>query len=285
MATDKKSLEAVAKHLRFNVRTKAAVLKREKVEYFTGSAAVDCLMVSKWSKQADETASKEERVEPRKVDDDDSTPAFYTRADAVNFCNQLTDLGYMVRVKKVEVKSTSDNTDTGDDESGQPASKQGQTVSKQGKLDDAADQPVKKQAKAKTKGEEAGKKRKKRYRIEIHTKQQFRDADDLYIWRYNPPSMSTYVIGFIVVLGAIAWTLQPLWPASTRVAMWYIAIVAACVIGALLVLLILRWFLFGLVMVATLGKVQFWVFPNLNEEKYGFVDSFKPLYSVERSGD
>ena len=67
------------------MRTKAAVLKREKVEYFTGSAAVDCLTVSKWSKQADETASEEERerVEPRKVDADDSTPAFYTRADAV----------------------------------------------------------------------------------------------------------------------------------------------------------------------------------------------------------
>lgn len=283
MATEKKSLEAVAKHLRFNLRTKAAVLKREKVEYFTGSAAVDTLMKSKWSRQTDET-SEEDKVEPRKADDE-NTPAFYTRADAVNFCKRLTEMHYMVRVNKVEVKPASDNTDTGDDESGQPASKQDQTVSKQGKVGDAAEQPVKKQAKAKTKGEEGGKKRKKRYRFEIHAKQQFRDADDLYIWKYNPPSMSSYVIGFIVVLGAIAWTLQPLWPASTRVAMWYIAIVAACVIGALLVLLVLRWFLFGIVLVATLGKVQFWVFPNLNEEKYGFVDSFKPVYTIERSGD
>ena len=191
----------------------------------------------------------------------------------------------MVRVKKVEVKTTSDNTDTGDDESGQPALKQGQTVLKQGKLDDPAEQPVKKQAKAKTKGEEAGKKRKKRYRIgDSHQTAISRHRRYVHM-ELQPPSISTYVIRFIVVLGSIAWTLQPLWPAFTRVAMWYIAIVASCVIGALLVLLILRWFLFGLVMVATLGKVQFWVFPNLNEEKYGFVDSFKPLYSVERSGD
>ncbi|CAI8055872.1 Translocation protein SEC62 [Geodia barretti] len=271
MSKDKKTLEGVAKYLRFNVRTKAAVLKREKVEYFTGSAAVDTLMKSKWAVVAGE-ASEGETKKPKKHEEG-SEVEFHTRADAVSFCNYLIDLQYMLRVNKVEVKASTDTTDTGDDEATQPSKS----------VEQESDQP-KKPAKTKVKGEEA-KKKKKRYRLEIHQKQQFRDSDDLYIWKYNPPSTSTYVIGFVVVLGAVAWTLQPLWPASTRVAMWYVAMAAACVIGVLLVLLVLRWFLFGIVVVATLGKVHFWVFPNLNEEKYGFVDSFKPIYSIERSGD
>ena len=270
MATDKKTLESVAKYLRFNLRTKAAVLKREKVEYFTGTAAVDTLLNSKWAVKRKE-GSEGEKIEA-KTREEGSGVEFYTRADAVSFCNYLIDLQYMTRVNKVEVKSTADTTDTGDDEASQ--------TSKQGKSgEEETEQSSKKQVKKEEK------KKKKRYRLEVAKKQQFKDSDDLYIWRYNPPSISTYVIGFVVVLGAVAWTLQPLWPASTRVAMWYVAMAAACVIGLLLALLVLRWFLFGIVAVATLGKVHFWVFPNLNEEKYGFIDSFKPLYSIERSGD
>ena len=272
MSKDKKTLEKVAKYLRFNLRTKAAVLKREKVEYFTGSAAVDTLMKSKWAVVAEE--AKEDETKQSKKHEEGGEVEFHTRVEAVSFCNYLIDLQYMLRVNKVEVKSTADTTDTGDDEPTKGIKSE----------DQDGDQQSKKPSKTKGKGEEA-KKKKKRYRLDIHQKQQFRDSDDLYIWKYNPPSTSTYVIGFVVVLGAVAWTLQPLWPASTRVAMWYVAMAAACVVGVLLVLLVLRWFLFGLVLVATLGKVHFWVFPNLNEEKYGFVDSFKPVYSIERSGD
>lgn len=35
----------------------------------------------------------------------------------------------------------------------------------------------------------------------------------------------------------------------------------------------------------TVGKLHFWIFPNLDNEKCGFFDSFKPLYSVERKKD
>ena len=263
MTTERKSLEAVAKYLRFNLRNKAAVLRREKVEYFTGRAAVDCLMNSKWARAEEPGAGASGRA--------DDTPEFYTRANAEVFCNRLLDFGFMLRVNKVEVKPRSKRK-----------SAPGTDDDAQSKTDDESGQTVTAEING---SEEGGKKRKKRYKLEVHGKQQFRDGDDLYIWKYNPPSMSTYIIGFIVVLGAIAWTLQPLWPASTRVAMWYVAIAAACLVGVLLVLLVLRWFLYGLIFVFTMGKVHFWVFPNLNEEKYGFVDSFKPFYSIENTGD
>ena len=30
-----------------------------------------------------------------------------------------------------------------------------------------------------------------------------------------------------------------------------------------------------------MGKIKFWIFPNLDNEKLGFIDSFKPFYSFE----
>ena len=50
-------------------------------------------------------------------------------------------------------------------------------------------------------------------------------------------------------------------------------------------LTVVRWFLFGIILVSTAGRVYFWIFPNLNDEKRGFVDSFKPIYSMERKNN
>ena len=43
--------------------------------------------------------------------------------------------------------------------------------------------------------------------------------------------------------------------------------------------------MFGLVQMFTVGKLHFWVFPNLDNEKCGFFESFKPFYSVEWKKD
>ena len=36
-----------------------------------------------------------------------------------------------------------------------------------------------------------------------------------------------------------------------------------------------------MILVASAGKLKFWVLPNLDNEKTGFVESFKPFYSIE----
>jgi len=36
-----------------------------------------------------------------------------------------------------------------------------------------------------------------------------------------------------------------------------------------------------LIQVFTVGKLHFWVLPNLDNEKCGFFESFKPFYSIE----
>ena len=70
----KKAMEAVAKHMRFNIGVKAATIKGRKIEYFPGSKAVDCLLSSKWSKKP--------------ADLDSPTPYFVSRSSANDFCTQ-----------------------------------------------------------------------------------------------------------------------------------------------------------------------------------------------------
>lgn len=45
---------------------------------------------------------------------------------------------------------------------------------------------------------------------------------------------------------------------------------------------IVRWFLYALIVTLTCGKVVFWLLPNLDDDKLGIIDSFKPLYSIKR---
>ena len=47
----------------------------------------------------------------------------------------------------------------------------------------------------------------------------------------------------------------------------------------------MRWFIYGLVLIFSVGKVTFWIFPNMDNDKCGFVESFKPFYSVEVAKD
>ena len=42
-----------------------------------------------------------------------------------------------------------------------------------------------------------------------------------------------------------------------------------------------RWFLFGFLLIITVGKVNFWILPNLDDDKADFFGSFTPLYSIE----
>lgn len=42
-----------------------------------------------------------------------------------------------------------------------------------------------------------------------------------------------------------------------------------------------RWVIYGAVLVATGGKLSFWILPNLDNDKASFVESFKPFHSAE----
>lgn len=253
----KKEMDAVAKHMRFTIATKKAIIKGDNVEYFPGSKAIDCLMDSKWAQ-----------------DNDDSTMEFIpyigSRNIAVDFCQRLVDMGYFSRVKKVEVKGKEEK------ETEAASSKKGG-----GKKKDKEAGNVSPRAKD-TDRDEEGKRKKKKYRLQPHDHQKFVDSnEDFYVWLFNPPSRSTYFLGILVLIGAAAATLYPLWPQSSQLAIYYGSWVLLCIVAGLIGIFIIRAIIFVIIWSITMGKISFWLFPNLNED-LGVIESFKPLYSLKK---
>ena len=47
------------------------------------------------------------------------------------------------------------------------------------------------------------------------------------------------------------------------------------------VCIIVRWFIWGLLFTLSVGKINLWLLPNLDNERLGVLESFKPLYSLK----
>lgn len=63
-------------------------------------------------------------------------------------------------------------------------------------------------------------KRKRKIRLDMHNEQLFVDGMDAYVWIYDPIPFHYWIIGALLVLGAIGVCLFPLWPPSVRLGMF-----------------------------------------------------------------
>ena len=80
--------------------------------------------------------------------------------------------------------------------------------------------------------------------------------------------------------------------------MWFLSVIMMVLLGVLIALYIgnrnygsvsfllfsfspVRWVLYALISTFSSGKVVFWLLPNLDDEKLGVIDSFKPLYLLK----
>jgi translocation protein SEC62 len=64
--------------------------------------------------------------------------------------------------------------------------------------------------------QEEKEKKKRKIRLEMHFNQLFVDGLDAYVWIYDPIPAYYWLCGTLLVLGAIAICLFPLWPPSVR---------------------------------------------------------------------
>ena len=240
----------VTKHLRSHVPCKKGKMHRERMYYFTGSDAIDTLMASKWGKKAHSKGL-----------------FFDSRYSALDFCVRLLKEGLIVRCEMIKL-----------DSDGKVENKQKDT----NKTKDSA-KNRKKDPTASPKPEENSKRKKvvRKYKFEVHAKQNFADLPDaLYAWRYNPTSSSQFLMGCLLVAGFIAFNLAPIWPDWMRSGMGVSAWILCAVIGFLLILIVARVVLYYLLYAVSLGKWHFWLLPNLHED-CGVIESFMPLYSFE----
>lgn len=78
-----------------------------------------------------------------------------------------------------------------------------------------------------------------------------------------------------LVMGVLFIVLFPVWPYELKYAVWLLSLYLLIFLVGLLALRLLIF-----VLCSSLG-VSMWIFPNLLGE-YGIIESFKPIYYVER---
>ncbi|XP_049956567.1 translocation protein SEC62 isoform X1 [Schistocerca serialis cubense] len=258
---------ALAKWLRKNVPTKKTKFLNHNVEYFTAVKAVDAVMASHWvlAKEGEEAF-------------------FSSRIDVVEFLDRMLRHKFFHRAKKIPVseqelkaklkKKDKDRKKDGDD--------------KRKKDDEKCEDAESSHAEGEKKDEKSAsqedkEKKKRKIRLEMHLDQLFVDGLDAYVWIYDPIPVYYWFFGTLLVLGAIAICLFPLWPPSVRKGVYYLSVAAAGFLVFIIALAVLRLIVFCLLWALTLGKHHLWLLPNLTED-VGFLASFWPLYQYEYKG-
>ncbi|KAJ8959053.1 hypothetical protein NQ318_022308 [Aromia moschata] len=249
---------AVAKWMRKNVPIKKTKFLNHNVEYFTGKRAVDALLESVFAKR------------------DDSL--FKTREDIVDYLHVMLEHKFFHRARKVPVSELELKGKKKEKKSPEPAADEEKKEKDKGT---DAESSVVEGAKEQQPDKE---KRKKKIRLDMHNDQRFVDCLDAYVWIYDPIPFHYWIIGTLLVLGAIGVCLFPLWPPSVRLGVYYLSVAAAGFLVSIIVLAVIRLIIFCLIWMVTLGKHHLWILPNLTED-VGFFASFWPLYTYQYKGN
>ncbi|KAI5103716.1 translocation protein SEC62, partial [Silurus meridionalis] len=278
-----KEEKVVAKYLRFNCPTKSTNMMGHRVDYFTASKAVDCLLDSKWAK----SKKPEEAL-------------FTTRDSVVDYCNRLLKKQFFHRALKVmkkkpekDLKKEKLKADGGKEEEKKSKKEKEKEKEEEKKSKKEKEKEKKKDTEAsdskKEKNDESPgspkkkKEVKKKFKLEPHEDQLFLDGNEVYVWIYDPVHFKTFAMGLVLVIAVIAATLFPLWPAEMRVGVYYLSVCAGCFVASILLLAVARCILFLIIWLVTGGRHHFWFLPNLTAD-VGFVDSFRPIYTHEYKG-
>lgn len=121
---------------------------------------------------------------------------------------------------------------------------------------------------------------KKKFKLDMHDVQVFEDKKEVYVWIYEPTSIKAWMISIGLILTVVGICLFPLWPSFLRTIVYYACIGALVILSSFILLSALRYVIFTIIWLLTIGKVHFWLLPNLTED-VGFFDSFKPVFSLE----
>ena len=103
------------------------------------------------------------------------------------------------------------------------------------------------------------------------------DESGIFTWIYEGDKSFSHMMTTLLIMGFLFCVCFPIWPNFLKVFAWYMSVSFLLLIFFLVTF---RGFLFLGVWI--LGY-DFWFLPNLFDEQLGFIDSFKPLYSFEKT--
>jgi len=248
----------IARFLRLKCPNKSANLGGVKVDFFLANKLVDSLMESKWGPGT---------LEPKK--DDAKQPLLETRQACVKYMQRLMNKQLFYRATKIYKETAGDKLET-------PSNLRKRKVNTK---DEAKSTPTPGSADEQSPKQQP-KEAKKKFKLELHAEQKFVDANEPYAWYYDPTSTNTYIIGGLLILGAIAICCFPLWPSQVREGVYYLSLGGVGFLGGIIGLAMFKYILFAFVWTVTVGNVKFWLFPNLTED-VGFFESFVPVYTCK----
>ncbi|CAF3608796.1 unnamed protein product [Rotaria socialis] len=264
--------KSIAKYVRFQCPTKKGMLMGMQVVYFNGTKAVECLTESKWSSITTKALAGES------TKDSKHPVCFSSKHDAVQMLRKFLDNEMCRRVVKVYKEEKSSLEQTSSNVTGDTSQSTTPRAVRQRKTKATATS----EASSNTKDDDSkDKAKKKKFKFELHDDQTFIDsANEFYVWIYSPTTIKQYIMGALLVIGCIGVCLFPLWPAEVRTGVYYLSMVLASLLGVLLSLAVVKYIIFAGVWVLTMGKIKFWLLPNLTED-VGFIESFIPLYLLD----
>jgi translocation protein SEC62 len=264
----------IARFLRLNCPNKQGNLVGMKVNFFIANKLVDCLMESKWGPNNQAAASSKNSNKQQTL--------FSNRQACVSFMQRLMNKQLFYRVVKVYKESSTSTNNNNNKEGSTDSNTTPSNLRKRKAVKEADnnDTPNTNTPSNKEKDTSQAAVAKRKFKLEMHETQTFVDANEPYVWIYDPTSTTTYIIGFLLILGSIGICLFPLWPSQVREGVYYLSLAGISVLGAILGLAAFKYVLFAFLWLVTLGKLHFWLFPNLTED-VGFLESFVPVYKIE----
>jgi translocation protein SEC62 len=100
------------------------------------------------------------------------------------------------------------------------------------------------------------------------------DEKMFYVVYLEEDKKVTYFWLIVAIVAVLGFCLFPVWPIEVKIGIWWISYI---LLWFMLSLMMIRLIIFGLIYPT--GQ-DFWLFPNLFDDKLGIIDSFKPLYST-----
>eukprot|EP00929_Paragymnodinium_shiwhaense_P015336 TRINITY_DN123411_c0_g1_i1.p1 TRINITY_DN123411_c0_g1~~TRINITY_DN123411_c0_g1_i1.p1 ORF type:complete len:348 (+),score=112.63 TRINITY_DN123411_c0_g1_i1:108-1151(+) len=105
------------------------------------------------------------------------------------------------------------------------------------------------------------------------------DAEQFYVITYEGGKGMQHFLLALIVAGILLVCMFPVWPMWAKIGIWYVSVIFLFFYFGLLILRMVVYTAFWIV------GFDFWIFPNINDEYCGFLDSFKPFYSWDKRKD
>ena len=105
------------------------------------------------------------------------------------------------------------------------------------------------------------------------------DPSFFYILNINRGKSKIYFYLFLIIFGILLYALMPVWPYKMKVAVWWISFVLLILILSIYVIRL------GVYVFCYTFGYDVWVFPDMDDPKLGFFDSFKRVISAEKRKD